>query len=218
MQDLGGGGTSFANDVSADGSVVVGGSSAMGAFRWTESGGMQSLGSLTDGGAATAWAVSAVGDIIAGFSDGGLETGMFRWTDSGGMQEIGRDGLSYAEMEIYSGHLVMSADGGVMGGWAWDFASVPGEALSRGWIWTASGGLMHLDSYLNGYGLDMSGWTALEITGMSFDGSVMVGGGVFEGEGRSWMATIVVPAPGGISLFVIALSLAAKRRRLRAAG
>jgi probable HAF family extracellular repeat protein len=63
---------SNADDVSADGSVLVGrASSASGAeaFRWTSGGGMVGLGDLPGGGfESTAEAVSADGSTVVGYS------------------------------------------------------------------------------------------------------------------------------------------------------
>lgn len=87
---------SFANAVSANGSVIVGSAVADGAFnnhafRWTQATGIQDLGTLPGGAYSYAVAVSADGTIIAGGS-GGTNGGnfgfAFRWTQATGMQKL----------------------------------------------------------------------------------------------------------------------------------
>lgn len=204
------GNTSWASDVNADGSVVVGGGSD-GAFRWTGGEGMQSLGVLIPGGSSQAHAVSADGEVVAGYADGN-ETGLFRWTTSSGIQEIGRNELGWLDLEVTIGDLSMSGDGLVMGGSGVDFSS--GEMRNRAWLWTQSAGLMHLDTYLLGLGLDLPGWELHEVTGLSFDGSTIVGIGMYDGESRSWMVT-GVPSPGGLALMALCGVISARRRRVK---
>ncbi len=101
---LPGGGMSRANDVSADGSTVVGVAGNLQgnqAFRWTASGGMQGLGDLPGGlFYSTANAVSRDGSVVVGTGyTGSLPSSRraFRWTASGGMQELsGFSGTSYS--------------------------------------------------------------------------------------------------------------------------
>jgi probable HAF family extracellular repeat protein len=101
MESLGtlpGGVETAANDVSDDGSVVVGWNNASAttidseAFRWTSAGGMVGLGHLPGGGSSYADAVSADGSVVVGFSDGPsfLDEGFraFYWTANGGMRAL----------------------------------------------------------------------------------------------------------------------------------
>jgi probable HAF family extracellular repeat protein len=163
MQDLGtlGGGYSFANGVSADGSVVVGQAwNAAGygrAFRWTASGGMQSLGTLPGGCCSAAYDVSADGSVVVGGSYNAAWQGRaFRWTAAGGMQNLGT--LGGSESEAYG----VSADGSVVVGWAQNAAG-----QRRAFRWTA-GGMQDLGTPP---GYDRSS----EAFGVSADGSVVVG-------------------------------------------
>ncbi len=93
------GATSFAKDVSADGTVVVGFSQATNgnseAFRWTSAGGMTSLGLLPGGNSSGALGVNADGSVIVGsarrpsaFVPSIQDTVAFRWTSSGGLQPV----------------------------------------------------------------------------------------------------------------------------------
>ena len=181
MQDfddltVGGTGTewSYANAVSADGSVVAGGatfgSSWMHhAFRWTIDGGMQDLGDLTVGGTGQSVvnAISADGSVIVGWASySPIVSHAFRWTSAGGMQDLG---------DFYNG----------MGG---SFASgvsavgrvVVGEATSssgrkyRAFRWTSEGGMQDLGD-LTATGTEWSTATAV-----SADGNVVVGRAAYD--------------------------------------
>jgi probable HAF family extracellular repeat protein len=90
---LPGGTYSAANDVSADGSVVVGVSgSASGpqAFRWTSGGGMVGLGDLPGGSfGPEARGVSADGSVVVGLTTNPFfGPGAFYWTADGGMRAL----------------------------------------------------------------------------------------------------------------------------------
>ena len=87
---------SVAQDMSADGSVIVGRNYAIGptintAFRWTEADGMQELGSL--GSANSTWALGVSGDgstivgsaAIIAHSDANIGHEAFIWTEEDGM-------------------------------------------------------------------------------------------------------------------------------------
>lgn len=89
---------SFANEISADGSVIVGGSNTgtandRVAFRWTQSGGMVGLGDLPGGSVnSQATDVSADGSVVVGISDSGVPDS-FVWTAASGMLNL-RDVLA----------------------------------------------------------------------------------------------------------------------------
>jgi uncharacterized membrane protein len=131
--------------VSADGSVIAGGSAAQQAFRWTSSGGLRLLGTLAGAGSSDAAGVSADGSVVVGHS-GDLA---FRWTAAGGMQGLGY--LSPAD-KTSDAHAI-SADGSV----------VVGQSSGQAVRWTTSGGPQSLGA--------VSGFA----DGVSADGRVIVG-------------------------------------------
>lgn len=78
-----------AEDISADGQVVVGFCDTR-AFLWSAGSGMIDLGTLPGGNSAHAWAVSADGQVVVGIA-GGVEA--FRWTQQTGMVELGSQSI-----------------------------------------------------------------------------------------------------------------------------
>jgi len=102
---------SEANGVSADGSVVVGGSdSASGyqAFRWTQAGGMTGLGDLPGASFhSTAEGVSADGSVVVGYGDSGGAGTAFVWDAAHGMRNL-RD-LLVAQGDNLTGWSLYSA-------------------------------------------------------------------------------------------------------------
>jgi probable HAF family extracellular repeat protein len=167
---LPGGDESRAFGVSADGSVVVGMAfNAAGqwrAFRWTEAGGMQELGTL--GGAQSgATGVSADGSVVVGWAyNAAGQLRAFRWTEAGGMQELGTLGGYWSEAHG------VSADGSVVVGKA-----VNAAGQWRAFRWTAARGMQDLGTL----GGDWS-----EAWGVSADGSVVVG--ISGGRAFRWTA------------------------------
>ncbi|MEB3123257.1 MAG: PEP-CTERM sorting domain-containing protein [Snowella sp.] len=196
---------SVANDVSGDGSVIVGTSINVNgygyeAFRWTESGGMVGLGDLPGGDfSSSAEGVSADGSVIVGQSQSVNGTEAFRWTESGGMVGLGDlpggDSYSYA-----SG---VSADGSIVVGYS------EGQAFR----WTQETGMVSLKETLIGAGLDVSGWSLTSANAISADGFTIVGNGTNpSGQSEVWVANLSpepVPEPLTILGSMAAIAFAA---------
>jgi probable HAF family extracellular repeat protein len=166
MIDLGtlGGTMAYASDVSDDGSVVVGmGDSPAGprAFLWTYASRMVDLGLPSDGGGdqqATdtySMAVSGDGAVVAGFS--GPINDAFRWTVADGMLSLGTLGAGYSIARD------CNTDGTVVVG------ESTGAADDHAFRWTPATGLQDLGT--------MPGGTSSHATGVSADGSTVVGYG-----------------------------------------
>lgn len=170
LGDLAGGVfTSQANDVSADGSVIVGiGSSEHGfeAFRWTAEGGMIAIGDLPGGSLGSeANAVSNDGQVVAGFITppaGGRQA--FRWQEATGMAP-----LVDLDDEVYCEAYGVSADGSVIVGYG-----TPGGDVEEATLWSESGiqGLGHLPEFsvsrakaVSGDGAIVVGWNGSQAEG-----------------------------------------------------
>lgn len=120
------GANSYAFDVSGDGTVVVGQSTAgeiSEAFRWTAAGGMAGLGWLPGGKASVAKGASGDGSVIVGLSSmkqpSGDITGWwaFRWSAAGGMQSLG---VGTAQKASANGSVVVGDNGAKGYRWAGD--------------------------------------------------------------------------------------------------
>ncbi len=160
MTDLGtlGGNYSYANLVSADGSVVVGyAETSIGdgrAFRWTSAGGMTDLGTL-GGNYSDSRAVSADGSVVVGIANNAAsEYHAFRWT-GGVMSDLGTLGGIYSYAED------VSADGAVVVGYA--TTSISEWHAFR---WTSAGGMTDLGTLGGNYS---------KAEAVSADGAVVVG-------------------------------------------
>lgn len=193
LGDLPGGSVgSWANDVSPDGSVVVGSGTTdtrSEAFRWTAEDGMVGLGVLPgDYVSSSATAVSSDGTTVIGYCFGvGTRVEAFVWTAENGMVGLGSipGDLQYS---IASG---VSPDGSMVVGWT-DYL-IDGYYPARGaFLWTAEGGMRLLEPILREeYGLDLGDWTLLTAKSISDDGRVIVGTGWNpDGREEAWRAEL----------------------------
>ncbi len=202
MQSIGtltGGAASEGRKVSRDGGTIIGISGSSDgdrAFAWTESGGMQSLGLFSPGdGGSSAWGVNADGTVVAGTSG----THAVIWTN-GVVQNIGMlPGASNAVA------FTVSDDGSLVGGYSF-FGN---EATAT--LWSEVLGTVDLNTYLPTLGVDLTGWELDYTRDISFDGTTIVGEGLFNGEPRGWVVT--VPSPGAAAILGLGGLLAARRRR-----
>lgn len=135
---LAGGLDSQADDVSADGAIVVGFSSsqALGgqkeAFRWTAQTGIVGLGVLPGDRGSHANAISGNGLVIVGKSSGFGSTKAFRWTSQTGMTALDDP---YGNSPNYAVAYDASYDGSVIVGAAVPASNDRQEAV----IWTSAG-------------------------------------------------------------------------------
>jgi probable HAF family extracellular repeat protein len=173
--------------VSADGSVVVGKAQNIdvrGAFRWTQSTGMVGLGFFPGGNESQANAVSADGSVVVGYSNSTSHPSgeAFRWTQSGGMVGLGfLPGGGVTESYAYA----VNADGSVVVGFSSSSTGVFGEAFR----WTTTTGMQSIRALLIASGVNMTGWTLATATGVSADGTVIVGSGTSpSSQNEAWLA------------------------------
>lgn len=194
-----------ANDISSDGSVIVGayqptyGTSDSRAFRWTAGTGMVSLGTIAGAGGpfSLATAVSADGAVIVGTSDSAIGQQAFRWTTSTGMQGLGL--LSNAITTA----IAVSSNGNVIVG----YAQVGGQQDYRAFRWDATSGIQYIADILQGAGVDLTGISLTNAVGISSDGSTIVGQGSAHGNSAGWLVHISpIPEP---STYAAILSAAA---------
>jgi uncharacterized membrane protein len=214
LGDFPGGNTeSHAFDSTPDGKTIVGyGFNADDArgFKWTEETGLVELGKLMY----SAYAVSSDGAAIAGvgFKQG---QGAVRWTGSEGPVWLGHlPGLTGL---VASFATDISADGSVIVGGSGE------DYRFQAFRWTAPSGMRSVQGLLEELGIDMTGWTLGPASGVSADGSVIVGYGTNPfGETEGWIAAIpptYVPEPSGfigmsLASCIVLGSRSIRRRRI----
>jgi probable HAF family extracellular repeat protein len=195
LGDLAGGSfDSSANGVSADGAVVVGrgdGASGTEAFRWTQAGGMVGLGDLAGGGFdSSATGVSADGAVVVGYGSNAIGTEAFRWTQTGGMVGLG----DLAGGFFYSRANGVSADGAVVVGQS------NGTSGYEAFRWTQAGGMVTVTSWLGVAGVTVTpGYTMFDASGVSADGSVVVGRAYGPSGTEAYLARVSVIGSGIIN-------------------
>lgn len=173
-----------ATGVSADGSVVVGrGTPASGqeAFRWTQAGGMIGLGDLPGGiFFSTAEGVSADGSVVVGRTSSASGFEAFRWTQGSGMVGLGDlPGGSFDSLAT-----AVSADGSVIVG------SSDAGGIDGAFVWTQATGMQSLAAVLTSRGVNLGAWFLDSPSGISADGSVIIGTGTNPaGANEGWIAT-----------------------------
>ncbi len=172
--------------ISADSTVVVGANDTPVAFRWTAQTGAVTLNDF-DGGPVncTAWGVSADGQTVVGygFSAKGVEAAY--WFGGVVPTSIGDlDGGGFA-----SEALAVSADGTAIVGWG---TTADGQAA---FLWTVGGGMVSVQDALIGMGTQgLEGWILTAATGISANGTVVVGEGVNpQGQTEAWIAGLTGP-------------------------
>ncbi len=123
-------GTSEALGVSADGAVIVGGSSGR-AFRWTQAGGLQNLGRLPSAPNAQALGVSGDGETVVGWSGTNfLDSRAVVWRPEYGSQVVDLADLLFSLGETSAALWTLriavdvSDDGSVIAGWGINPAGV----------------------------------------------------------------------------------------------
>jgi probable HAF family extracellular repeat protein len=197
MTDLGtlGGTFSSAVGVSADGTVIVGteeDGSAQYAYRWV-GGVMTSLGSLAGATGSAAAAVSADGSTVVGTaSHSNGHSHAFRW-NGGVMTDLGTFGGLQSEA------IAVSANGAVVVGSADDGGFNP-----TAFRWTAANGMESIKTLLNAAGVNTTGWSLTSASGVSADGTVVIGGE----SAKVWIARLSSSGTGIITTDEAARSFA----------
>jgi len=78
----------------------------------------------------------------------------------------------------FSKALAVNADGSIVAG----FSNPTGTFENHAFMWTESSGMVDLNTFLPTLGVDLSGWTLTEASGLSADGSAITGYGAFNGQ------------------------------------
>ncbi|MGK7877028.1 MAG: hypothetical protein AB4426_28175 [Xenococcaceae cyanobacterium] len=151
------------------------------AFRWTQTGGMESLGGSFP---REATGVSANGSTVVGWIKSRSGTEPFRWTQTGGMERLGELLVESVETKKIGSlaDVSVSADGSIVVG------SIP---QTGAFIWDSTNGMRSLKSVLTDLGLDLTCWHLEQVTGISDDGLTIVGRGTNpQGYSVAWIARL----------------------------
>lgn len=180
--------------VSADGNIVVGVGDTLFsqmAFRWAGTGSVDGIGFMPDGTFSTATACSSDGSVIVGFGDDLNGIHAFRYVSGGSMLPLPEIGPDYADSSANG----VSGDGSVVVG------STYGPQGEIATIWTLASGTRSLKTVLESdFGLNLTGWSIQNATGINEDGTVVVGTGIQGGQLRGWVARM--PKPGTVEAAV----------------
>lgn len=197
---------SEATGISGDGSVITGFSSfgfTGEAFRWTLAGGMQGLGILPNTAlfpGSAAFGISADGTTIVGSTASSAVTGVseaFRWRQATDMVGLGVFGSFTG-----SSARAASSDGSRIVG-TLNIINFTDPPLNVAAVYDdAYGQLFPILPLLETALGPLGGWELTEATGVSDDGTVVVGNGLNPlGQEEGWIAVLPVPEP------TVALSL-----------
>lgn len=203
MYSLGtlGGQFSTANGVSADGTIMVGdsdnGMGAILAYRWTEGTGMIALPSL-GGTNSQARAISADGSTIVGQAEDAAQiSNAYRWREDIGMESLGiLTGHDWSRAEAVSG------DGAVIVGSSY----APGT--STAFRWSEDTKMQSVSDWLAAGNVTMPLWLDSEATGVSADGTVVVGNSAgADGQWHPYIARVTPTKAGVIDPSIFTASL-----------
>jgi hypothetical protein len=150
------------------------------AFSWTSAGGLMLLGGMSGDSDDDVAAVTPDGQFVVGAA-ANTQRYAFRWTEQGG-----RVSLGMLPGDLASGATCASADGAIVGGYSEHYESF---WVDRAALWTRSG-VLNLGTYLPSLGIDLTGWSLTDISGVSGDGRVITGSGLHGGVQEAWVATI----------------------------
>ncbi len=182
---------SLARAVNADGTVIVGYACNPApcpggqAFRWVNGSGMTGLGFLPGGNGSAAFGENSDGTVVVGYSQDGTTGNQraFRWTAATGMADLGISPTNNSSADA------VNADGSVVVG----YSNTTGNGAFR---WTAADGAKSIEDLLTASGVDFTGWTLNRATGVSADGTVIIGnGGNTFGVAGDWIAHLPLPSP-----------------------
>ncbi len=208
---VGGDGFSCARATSADGTYIVGETNTQATgivtnrfdeFLWSQSEGMKLLGVLPGESLirSTARAISYDGQAITGFAyiSNGMERA-FRWAPEEGMMPL--EQLTDGRTPRYG--FAISGDGCVIGGGS--------SGLEAAYIWDTENGSRDLKFLLEQeFGFDLTDWRLTLVTGLSYDGLIIVGNGVNPfGQEEAWVVTLPEPT----TLLLLGLGAVMLRRK-----
>ncbi len=150
--------------------------------------------------------VSSDGNVKVGwgYTSGGAVYSAY-WWDSGNAPHVIPIFANQDWMEALS----VDGDGTVIGGRTY---LKPAYTQAEAWIYDVpTDSLQTVAAFLSGLGVDITGWTFSELTGISNDGLSLAGKGKYLGVDHGW--AYVVPEPATLAVAMLVLPLLRRRRR-----
>jgi uncharacterized membrane protein len=201
-----------ATGVSADGLVVVGRRDTISPptglpYRWTSSSGLVPLPDLPGGEVlAEARGVSADGSTVVGAGNNNFgRQAAARWDSAGNVFALGAISGTTEQNSIA---FAVSGNGTIIVGQA----VLNGNNGSVGLVWDAPHGSRSAASFLTDNGVSFAGWQLTSVSGISADGTTLVGMGIDpSGQTEGWVA--VVPTPASIMVLGGAAVVLGRRKR-----
>ncbi|MFO0861129.1 MAG: hypothetical protein U0570_11270 [Phycisphaerales bacterium] len=183
---------SVASKITPDGQYIVGdfgpGVGMLGnnynpiARVWTTPTTWFTVGTLPGGTWSTGIAISDNGQVVAGSGDNGVASQRaYRWTGAG-IEDMGTLPTTNP-LTGWSRTHAMTPDGLVIVG----AGSMDLTLSNRAAMISSGAGLQNLNDYLPTVGVNLAGWSLWETTGVSADGTVLVGNGTYFGQERGWI-------------------------------
>ncbi len=188
----------WAFDVSADGTLILGGDRYLGVP--TNCDPFDPLDLLGVGRL-----LSDDGQVIAGTVQISRAGAPFRWSEADGYQRLFADPLQTGSVEG------ITADGSMIVGQE----GPTGSIFSRAYYWDVEHGKRSLADVLSddfGFGDKLAEWTFEEATGISADGRTIIGTAFAPNRGRFGFV-VTVPEPSGVVLMLIGNAIAAVTMR-----
>lgn len=198
-----------ARNVSGDGTTIVGWN-ATSAVRWNAAGLAEVLAEPTGSFASYAYSTNGNGSLVAGVSasrsSGVLVQSLTLWADGGSVETLGvlsggRHSVPF-DMDA-AGETIVGAD----------------QYIQEAFVWHRLVGIVSLYDYLGSLGADLTGWSRFSSAqGISADGSIVSGTGIYNGEARAFVFSGLTFAsvPGASIAGLIPLGcLDCSRRRRR---
>ncbi len=159
------------------------------AFVWTKSDGMKGLGFLPGEIESNASAISGDGSTIVGTTYiSSSSSKAFRWNKNIGMTALETNDPEILDLAATD----VSEDGAIIVGQAFHSK----RAWDASFVWNKNTGAENLRGILEGYGIDLTGWTLSSAKGISNDGATIVGWGRNpSGQQEAWVAILPTQTP-----------------------
>ncbi len=203
---------SSGNTISADGKTVAGYSvgTYFTAVTWTKETGLQALPNPFNTFSNTAViAMAADGSAFVGEAQDLSEKSQAVVWNANGTSNVLANVTGFDSGAAYG----VSGDGSIIGGTVF-IDQVGGDTAA---FWGADGTAYNLKAYLEGEGIDLTGWNLLAVTEVSQNGLYLTGRGI-NPAGELEAFVVQIPAPGSGVLVLVGVGVLGRRRRALHAG